>query len=123
MKKLFFALMALVSVMNVNAASLSASEKINEIRAEQSVLQDRAMTSAAPVLAMQIMKGIIILDKDIEALIPDLLAERETLRDQALACGNDVVAAMEITRKVIAIDNLLEELGYEEPADDADFDE
>ena len=123
MKKLFFALMALVSVMNVNAASLSASKKINEIRAEQSVLQDRAMTSADPVLAMQIMKGIIILDKDIEALIPDLLAERETLRDQALACGNDVVAAMEITRKVIAIDNLLEELGYEEPADDADFDE
>ena len=99
MKKLFFALMALVSVMNVNAASLSASEKINEIRAEQSVLQDRAMTSAAPVLAMQIMKGIIILDKDIEALIPDLLAERETLRDQALACGNDVVAAMEITAR------------------------
>ncbi len=119
MKKIIFiAALALVSVMNINAASLSASEKINEIRAEQSVLQDQALESNDPVVAMNIMKDVIALDKQIESMIPSLLAEREALRDKALACGNDVVKAMEITKKVIAIDRLLEEIGYEEPMDE-----
>ena len=138
MKKIIFiAALALVSVMNINAASAkAASEKIQQIRteqsilqdqalesndpvvAEQSILQDQALESNDPVVAMNIMKDVIALDKQIESMIPSLLAERENLRDAALACGNDVVKAMEITRKVIAIDNLLEEIGYEEPMDE-----
>lgn len=124
MKKIFVAIVAVFVCVSVNAASKAASEKINELRTEQSALQDQAMESADPVLAMQIMKGVITLDKEIEELIPALLVERENLRDAALACGSDVVKAMEITRKVITIDNLLEDLGYEEPYDDdADVDE
>lgn len=117
MKKIIFiAALALVSVMNINAASAkAASEKIQQIRTEQSILQDQALESNDPVVAMNIMKDVIALDKQIESMIPSLLAERENLRDAALACGSDVVKAMEITRKVIAIDNLLEEIGYEEP--------
>ena len=120
MKKIFVAIVAVVfSVINVNAASAkAASAKIQEIRTEQSILQDQALESNDPVVAMNIMKDVIALDKQIESMIPSLLAERENLRDAALACGNDVVKAMEITRKVIAIDNLLEEIGYEEPMDE-----
>lgn len=125
MKKIFVAIVAVVfSVINVNAASAkAASEKINEIRMEQSALQDKALKSSDIIASMAVYKEIVKMDKEIEELIPSLLAERETLRNDALACGNDVVKAMEITRKVIAIDNLLEELGYEEQADDADVDE
>lgn len=118
MKKIIFiAALALVSVMNINAASAkaTASEKINEIRMEQSALQDKALKSSDIIASMAVYKEIVKMDKEIEELIPSLLAERENLRDAALACGSDVVKAMEITRKVIAIDNLLEEIGYEEP--------
>ena len=73
-----------------------------------------------PATAVAIMKGVILLDSEIEKLIPNLLAEREALRDKALACGNDVITAMQITKKVIFIDGLLEELGYEEPNDCVD---
>lgn len=119
MKKILFALVALVFSVNINAATTTkaASERIVELRAEQTNLQDKAMASD-PITAMQIMKGVITLDKEIEELIPALLSERETLRNQALNCGNDVVGAMKITKRVIFIDNLLDELGYEEPCDD-----
>ena len=117
MKKMIFAIVAVVfSVINVNAASAkAASAKIQEIRTEQSALQDKALKSSDIIASMAVYKEIVKMDKEIEELIPSLLAERENLRDAALACGNDVVKAMEITKKVIAIDNLLEEIGYEEP--------
>lgn len=118
MKKFIFAIIGMFFAVNVNAASkATASEKVQEIRMEQTNLQDQAMASD-PIAAMVITKQVIALDKQIEELIPALLAERESLRDKALACGSDVVKAMEITRKVITIDNLLEEIGYEEPMDE-----
>lgn len=115
MKKMFFAVMAMFIAVNVNAASATASEKINEIRMEQSALQDKALKSSDIIASMAVYKEIVKMDKEIEELIPALLTERENLRDAALACGSDVVKAMEITKKVIAIDRLLEEIGYEEP--------
>jgi hypothetical protein len=117
MKKMILAIIGMVFAVNVNAAE-SASEKINEIRMEQSALQDKALKSSDIIASMAVYKEIVKMDKEIEELIPSLLSEREGLRDKALACGSDVVKAMEITKKVIAIDRLLEEIGYEEPADD-----
>ena len=122
MKKMIIAVMAMVfTVMNVNAASAkaTASEKIANLVAEQSAIQDQAMRS--DIKTAIIMEDFVIeIDRKIEALMPELLAEREDLRTQALNCGNDVVAAMEITKQIIKIDNLLDFLGYEEPADDAE---
>jgi len=114
---MILAIIGMVFAVNVNAAE-SASEKINEIRMEQSALQDKALKSSDIIASMAVYKEIVKMDKEIEELIPSLLSEREGLRDKALACGSDVVKAMEITKKVIAIDRLLEEIGYEEPADD-----
>lgn len=119
MKKMILAIIGMVFAVSVNAASAkaSASEKVNEIRMEQSALQDQALKSDI-VTSMAIYRKVVAMDKEIEELIPSLLAEREALRDKALACGSDVVKAMEITKKVIAIDRLLEEIGYEEPMDE-----
>ena len=108
--------------MSVNAASANkatASEKIANLVAEQSAIQDQAMRS--DIETAIIMEDFVIeIDRKIEALMPELLAERETLREQALNCGNNVVKAMELTKKVIKIDDMLDFLGYEEPADDAE---
>lgn len=122
MKKVFFALVMGMFTMSVNAASANkatASEKIANLVAEQSAIQDQAMRS--DIETAIIMEDFVIeIDRKIEALMPELLAERETLREQALNCGNNVVKAMELTKKVIKIDDMLDFLGYEEPADDAE---
>ena len=117
MKKMIFAIATMFMCASVNAANLSASEKIQELISEQSALQDQALKSDVET-ALVLEDFVIDIDRKIEALLPELLSERETLREQALACGNDVVAAMELTKKVIRIDGMLEFLGYEEPYDD-----
>ena len=118
MKKIILAVMAMVSMCaNVNAADMSASEKIQELVSEQSAIQNQAMTTDVET-AMIMEEFVIEIDRKIEALMPELLAERESLREQALNCGNNVVKAMELTKKVIKIDNLLDFLGYEEPYDE-----
>ena len=118
MKKIIFAVMAMVSMCaSVNAAGMSASERVQELIAEQSAIQDQALKSDVET-ALVLEDFVIDIDKKIEALMPELLAERESLREQALACGNDVVAAMELTKKVIRIDDMLDFLGYEEPYGD-----
>lgn len=122
MKKIIIALIGMFFAVNVSAAEATASERINELRTEQGALQDQAIHCDI-LQALEIYKEIEAMDRKIEAMIPALVSERESLRDKALACGNDVVTAMSIMKKVVSIDNLLEELGYEEPADDADVDE
>ena len=119
MKKLILALVGMLFTVSINAAEATASEKVMEIRAEQEVLQNQAIHCNI-LEALELYKDIEAMDKEISSMIPSLLNERESLRDAALACGNDVVAAMSIMKKVYAIDNLLEELGYDEPADDED---
>ena len=111
--------MAMFMCVNVNAAAnkATASKKVLALRAEQDTLQNKAIHCNI-LDAMCIYREVEAMDRKIEALIPSLLAERESLRDAALACGNDVESAMILMREVITLDNLLEELGYEEPADD-----